>query len=110
MGQAEALLHAALTRQSVRLWLGFFTLCAVIGVTRSTFHLLWLAVMLCLGLWFSTPRDRRRVLAAACAPAALVVAQAAKTLQDGMALARNSLETGAAKSRLDKLKSVSNAA
>ena len=31
----------------LRLWLGFFTLCAVIGVTRSTFHLLWLAVMLC---------------------------------------------------------------
>ena len=75
-----ALFHAALTRQSVRLWLGFFTLCAVIGVTRSTFHLLWLAVMLCLGLWFSTPRDRRRVLAAACAPAALVVALYVKNL------------------------------
>jgi anthranilate phosphoribosyltransferase len=44
------------------------------------------------------------------AAAALVVAQAAKTLQDGMALARKSIETGAAKSRLDKLKSVSNAA
>ena len=44
------------------------------------------------------------------AAAALVVAQAAKTLQDGMALARKSLETGAAKGRLEKLKSVSNAA
>src|SRR5688572_22583377 len=47
-----ALFHAALRRQSVRLWLGFFTVCAVIGVTRSTFHLLSFAVMLCLGLWF----------------------------------------------------------
>ncbi len=64
----------------VRLWLGFFTVCAVIGVTRSTFHLLWFAVMLCLGLWLSTPRDRRRILAAACAPAALVVALYVKNL------------------------------
>lgn len=44
------------------------------------------------------------------AAAALVVAQAAKTLQEGMSLARKSLESGAAKARLDKLKQVSNAA
>ncbi|MGE3146660.1 MAG: anthranilate phosphoribosyltransferase [Pseudorhodoplanes sp.] len=44
------------------------------------------------------------------AAAALVVAQAAKTLQEGMTLARKSLETGAARSRLDKLASVSHAA
>ena len=75
-----ALFHAALTRQSGRLWLGFFVLCAVIGVTRSTFHLLWFAVMLCLGLWFSTPRERRRILAAACAPATLVLGLYVKNL------------------------------
>jgi len=77
---SAVLFHAALTRQSARLWLAFFATCAVIGVTRSTFHLLWFAVMVCLGLWFSTPRDRRRVLAVACAPAVLVVGLYVKNL------------------------------
>ncbi len=43
------------------------------------------------------------------AAAALVVAQAAKDLKEGAALARKSLESGAAKQRLDKLIAVSNA-
>lgn len=75
-----ALFHAALTRQSFRLWLSFFAVCAVIGVTRSTFHLLWFAVMLGLGLWFNVPRDRRRILAAASVPAALVIGLYVKNL------------------------------
>jgi hypothetical protein len=74
------LFHAALTRESFRLWLAFFAVCAIIGVTRSTFHLLWFAVMLGLGLWFSTPRDRRHILTAAAAPAALVVGLYVKNL------------------------------
>jgi hypothetical protein len=74
------LFHSALTRESFRLWLAFFAVCAVIGVTRSTFHLLWFAVMLGLGLWFSTPRDRRHILTAAAAPAALVVGLYVKNL------------------------------
>jgi len=74
------LFHAALSRQSFRLWLLFFGVCAVIGVTRSTFHLLWFGVMLGMGLWFNTPRDRRRVLAAASAPAAIVVGLYVKNL------------------------------
>lgn len=43
------------------------------------------------------------------AAGALVVAQAAKDLKDGAALARKALESGAARARLDKLISVSNA-
>ena len=43
------------------------------------------------------------------AAAALVVAQAAKDLKDGAALARKALESGAAKQRLDRLIAISNA-
>ena len=43
------------------------------------------------------------------AAAALVVAQAAKDLKEGAALARKALETGAARARLDRLIAVSNA-
>ena len=75
-----ALFHAALSRQSFRLWLAFFAVCAVIGVTRSTFHLLWFAVMLGLGLWFNTPRDRRRILAAASCAGGAGVALYVKNL------------------------------
>ena len=75
-----ALFHAALARQSFRLWLSFFAVCAVIGVTRSTFHLLWFGVMLGLGLWFNAPREQRRILAAASVPAVLLVGLYAKNL------------------------------
>jgi hypothetical protein len=75
-----ALFHAALARQSFRLWLSFFAVCAVIGVTRSTFHFLWFAVMLGLGLWLNTSRDRRRVLMAAAAPAVVVLSLYVKNL------------------------------
>jgi anthranilate phosphoribosyltransferase len=43
------------------------------------------------------------------AAAALVVAQAAKDLKEGAALARKALDSGAARSRLDRLIAVSNA-
>ena len=68
-----ALFHAALSRQSVRLWLAFFTVCALIGVTRSTFHLLWFVVMTGLALWFNPPNVRRRIGLAAAAPAVLLL-------------------------------------
>ncbi len=43
------------------------------------------------------------------AAAALVVAGAAKTLQDGAELARKALSSGAARAKLDRLIAVSNA-
>ena len=43
------------------------------------------------------------------AAAALVVAQVAKDLKDGAALARKALESGAARQRLDRLIAISNA-
>jgi hypothetical protein len=75
-----ALFHAALTRRSMWLWVAFFAACAVIGVTRSTFHLVWFAVMLAAALVSSARGDRRRIVMAAGAPAALVVSLYVKNL------------------------------
>src|SRR4030095_1804984 len=75
-----ALFHAALVRRSSRVWLSFFAVCAIIGVTRSTFHLIWFGAMLAMALWFSIPRDRARLAMAASAPAARVLALYVKNL------------------------------
>ena len=75
-----ALFHAALSRQSFRLWLAFFAVCAAIGVTRSTFHLIWFGAMLGLGLWLGQPRDRRRILMTASVPATVLLALYVKNL------------------------------
>ena len=75
-----ALFHGALSRQSFRLWLAFFTVCAVIGVTRSTFHLVWFVGMAGLGIWFNPPECRRRIIVAASAPAAVLLSLYVKNL------------------------------
>jgi hypothetical protein len=75
-----ALFHAALVRQSLRLWLAFFTVCAVIGVTRSTFHLIWFVGMVVVGLWFNPPPQRLRMITAASAPAAVLLSLYVKNL------------------------------
>jgi hypothetical protein len=75
-----ALFHAALRRQSFRLWLAFFTVCAIIGLTRSTFHLVWFVGMALAGLWFTPPPKRRRIAVAACAPAGVLLSLYVKNL------------------------------
>jgi hypothetical protein len=70
--------HRALGRSSTSAWLAFFTLCAVIGVTRSTFHLIWFGVMAALALWFTKAGARRQVLIAAVLPLLLLVGVYAK--------------------------------
>ena len=75
-----ALFHAALRRRSFERWLVFFAVCALIGVTRSTFHLIWFAAMAGFGLWFTSPRERRHTITAATAPAALLLALYVKNL------------------------------
>jgi Dolichyl-phosphate-mannose-protein mannosyltransferase len=75
-----ALFHAALRRQSWRLWLAFFSVCAVIGVTRSTFHLVWFAAMLGTALWFNPLPGSRRVLITASAPAVVLLSLYIKNL------------------------------
>jgi hypothetical protein len=74
------LYQRALRASSTSAWLAFFMLCAVIGVTRSTFHLAWFAVMTVLALCFARPGTRRQVLAAIVLPLALLVAVYAKNL------------------------------
>ncbi len=71
---AAVFLHAAVRYQSFRAWLAFFAAGAAIGLTRSTFHLVWLVAMIGFGAWCSGRGARRRVVAAACVPAALLLA------------------------------------
>src|SRR5678816_1419333 len=75
-----ALFHAAPGRPSFRRWLAFFAVCAAIGVTRSTFHLVWFVAMAALGLWFVPTRERSRLIAAASVPAALLLSLYVKNL------------------------------
>ena len=71
---AAVFFHAAVRRQSFWAWLAFFSICSTIGLTRSTFHLVWFVAMVGLGLVFTERGLRRRILVAACGPAALLLA------------------------------------
>ena len=77
---AAGLFYRAVSRPSFGAWLACFAVCATIGVTRSTFHLAWFAVVAGLGLWFAGPASRRAVVTAAVAPGLLLVALYAKNL------------------------------
>jgi hypothetical protein len=71
---AAVFFYRAVREQSFRAWLVVFMACSAIGLTRSTFHLVWFVAMVGLGLWFTERPARRRMLAAACAPAARLLA------------------------------------
>ncbi len=75
-----ALFHAALSRQSFRLWLAFFAVCAAIGVTRSTFHLIWLCAMLGSACGSPSLAIAGSILMAASAPATVLLALYVKNL------------------------------
>lgn len=75
---AAALFSYAVRRQAFGVWLACFAVCAVIGATRSTFHLAWYVVVAGLGAWACDPGARRRVLAAATIPGVMLVALYAK--------------------------------
>ena len=77
---AAFLFHRALVAPSTLAWLAFFAICAVIGVTRSTFHVLWFVAMAALALWFTTSGTRRQVLLATIAPLLLLVGVYGKNL------------------------------
>jgi hypothetical protein len=70
---AGACLHRALQRGS-RAAFGLFFLCAaLLGLLRSTFHLSWFFAMLVLALLLCGRAQRRRVLASAVVPLALLL-------------------------------------
>jgi hypothetical protein len=75
---AAVLFQRALRVSSTAAWLAFFTACAAIGVTRSTFHLIWFVIMAALALWFTKPGTRRGVVLAAIAPLVAIVGLYAK--------------------------------
>ncbi len=71
---AAVFFYLGVRESSFRAWLAFFAVCSAIGLTRTTFHLVWFATMVALGLYFTGRGARRRVLGAACAPALLLLA------------------------------------
>ncbi len=77
---AAVLFHRAMRMASTSAWLAFFTICAVIGVTRSTFHLIWFVAMAALALWFTKPGARRNVVLATLAPLLVLVGVYGKNL------------------------------
>ena len=57
------------------MWLLFFAACSAIGLTRSTFHLVWFVAMAGLGVWFTGPsRPATECSARPARPAALLLA------------------------------------
>lgn len=77
---AAVLFYRAVRRPSAGAWLACFAVCAAIAVTRSSFHLTWLVVIVAGGVWLSAREARRAVLRAAVIPIALVTALYGKNL------------------------------
>jgi len=77
---AAACFHRGVRTGSTGAWAAFFGLCAAIGLTRSTFHLAWFALMVGAALWAAGRPRRGRVLGAAAIPAALLAALYLKNL------------------------------
>jgi hypothetical protein len=77
---AAVLFHRAVRTSSEVNWLAVLGVCAAIGLTRSSFHLVWFGLVLGLAVWFSGRASRRGVMAAAVAPALLLVAFYGKNL------------------------------
>lgn len=75
---AAALFAHGVRSQSFGVWLACFSVCALIGVTRSTFHLAWYVLVAGLGAWACDRGARRRVLAAVAIPGVMLVALYAK--------------------------------
>lgn len=64
--------HRACLRPSSARWCVFFVVCALLSVTRSTFHLIWWAPVVGAAVWLSGPGRRGAALAGA-APGLLLV-------------------------------------
>lgn len=74
------LFHKGMLRPTPVVWSVLFGLCTIIGLTRSTFHLVWFAAVVALALTLVDRRARRTVAAAAIIPAALLLALYTKNL------------------------------
>ena len=77
---SAVLFHRAVMRASFGSWVGFFATCAAIGWLRSTFHLVWFGGVVCLAWVYGREAGRLRILGAAAAPAAALLALYLKNL------------------------------
>jgi hypothetical protein len=71
---SAALLLHALRAPSFSRWFAFFLVAAALGFVRSTFHLVWLVLLVLGAVFVSAGRARRTVLAAAALPLVLLSA------------------------------------
>jgi hypothetical protein len=71
---AGALLFVAVRRRRAGPWLAFFTVCGLIGLFRSTYHLTWFAGMLALALLLTRRRHVRALLIGAAGPGVVLLA------------------------------------
>jgi hypothetical protein len=72
--------NRAVRAPTLRRWSAFFVASALIGFTRSTFHLLWFAALVGLAASMTRPGTRRIVFAAALVPAVCLTSLYAKNL------------------------------
>jgi hypothetical protein len=71
---AAVFFYRAVSGRSFWAWVAFFVVCSAIGMTRSTFHLVWFLAMVGLGVLSAERRARRMIFGAACVPAAVLLA------------------------------------
>jgi hypothetical protein len=75
---AAVLFHRAVRSGHAWSWFTCFGVCALIGLTRSTFHLAWFALVVAGSCWLSSSGRWRPVLRGAWAPGLLLAAVYAK--------------------------------
>ncbi len=75
---SAVLFHRACLAPTFARWLAFFAVCATLSLTRSTFHLIWIAALVPAAIAAGGRGTWRRVLAASAPALLLVVAVYAK--------------------------------
>lgn len=72
--------HQGVARPGLAVWSACFGVCALIVITRSTFHFVWFAAVVILAAFFSGRRAWRSIGLAALAPAAFILCVYGKNL------------------------------
>jgi len=69
LATSAVLLHRSLSRRSRLSWMAFFGVCAILGVYRSTYHLVWFFLVLLVSVAVAGRGSRKHVLLSGLLPA-----------------------------------------